>query len=68
MSAALRWGLIGGSDIAATRMIPAMRASGHAVVGIMSGDSERAARYAERNQLEFSTSEIGALLDRSDID
>lgn len=68
MKPSLGWGLIGASDIAATRMIPAMRVSGDTVVGVMSGDPDRATTYAERNQLEFCTSDIEALLDRSDVD
>lgn len=45
----LRWGLAGASDIAATRMIPAMRRLGHKVVAVCSSSAERAGAYAARH-------------------
>lgn len=54
----LRWLLIGASDIAATRMISAMRARGDRVEGVVSGDEERAQRYAADLGLGFGTSSL----------
>ncbi|WP_421740677.1 Gfo/Idh/MocA family protein [Cellulomonas sp.] len=54
----MRWVLIGASDIAATRMIPAMRAVGDEVIGVMSSSSERAAKYASENGLERATDSL----------
>jgi 1,5-anhydro-D-fructose reductase (1,5-anhydro-D-mannitol-forming) len=64
----LRWGLVGASDIAATRVVPAIRGVGHTVVGVMSSSEERAQAYAQRHALEFGTSDLDALLGRDDID
>ena len=38
----MKWALIGASDIAATRMIPAMRELGHEVVGCLLYTSDAA--------------------------
>jgi 1,5-anhydro-D-fructose reductase (1,5-anhydro-D-mannitol-forming) len=64
----LRWGLVGASDIAATRIIPAMRRLGHQVVAVSSSDAEHAAEYAQQQQIPSSTSEIDALVSRDDVD
>jgi len=64
----LRWGLVGASDIAATRVVPAMRRLGHQVVAVSSADAEHAAAYARQQQIPFSTSEVGALVSRDDVD
>ncbi|CAN5218189.1 1,5-anhydro-D-fructose reductase [soil metagenome] len=47
----LSWGLIGASDIAETRMIPALRREGHHIVGVASGNAEHARAFASRNGL-----------------
>jgi 1,5-anhydro-D-fructose reductase (1,5-anhydro-D-mannitol-forming) len=64
----LRWGLIGASDIAATRMIPAMRRLGHDVRAVLSSAPERAAAYATANAIPHATGDLAALLARDDID
>jgi 1,5-anhydro-D-fructose reductase (1,5-anhydro-D-mannitol-forming) len=64
----LRWGVIGASDIAATRMIPAMRRLGHEVTAVWSSDPGRAAGYAGQHQIPFATSYLGELLARDDVD
>lgn len=64
----LRWGLIGGSDIAATRMIPAMRAVGHTPVAVSSSSPERAELFAGRQDIEFACPGVDDLLSRDDID
>src|SRR5438874_9621324 len=58
----MRWTLIGASDIAATRMLPAMREVGHEVVGVMSSSAERAERYAVANRLARHTDDLGEAL------
>ena len=64
----LRWGLVGASDIAATRVVPAIRDAGHTAVAVLSSSSERAQDYANRNGLDFGTSDLDVLLGRDDID
>ena len=64
----LRWGLIGASDIAATRIIPAMRRLGHQVAGVSSLTENRAAEYAHQNQIPYATSDVDLLVSRDDID
>ena len=63
----IRWGLIGASDIAETRLIPAMRRLGHDVVAVASGSAERAAAYAARNDIPTSGS-VAEVVARDDID
>ena len=63
----LRWGLIGASDIAATRIIPAMRRLGHQVAGISSLTDEHAAEYAQQHQIPYATSDIDLLVSRDDV-
>ena len=50
----IRWGLVGASDIAETRMIPAMRRLGHDVIAVGSGNADWAATYADRNGIPAS--------------
>ena len=63
----LRWGLIGASDIAATRMIPAMRPLGHDVVAVGGSNPEWTATYAERNGIPASGT-VEELIARDDVD
>jgi 1,5-anhydro-D-fructose reductase (1,5-anhydro-D-mannitol-forming) len=63
----IRWGLIGASDIAETRMIPAMRRLGHDVSAVGSGSPERAASFADRNGIPVSGT-VADVLARDDID
>lgn len=66
----LGWGLIGASDIAETRMIPALRREGHIIRGLASGDTEHARAFAERNQFPCKDRNFGldALLSDPTID
>jgi 1,5-anhydro-D-fructose reductase (1,5-anhydro-D-mannitol-forming) len=64
----VRWGLIGASDIAETRVVPAMRALGQVVVSVFSSTPEYSAAYATRNAIDRHTSDLNALLSRDDID
>jgi 1,5-anhydro-D-fructose reductase (1,5-anhydro-D-mannitol-forming) len=63
----LRWGLIGASDVAATRMIPAMRRLGHEVAAVGDPTPDWAATYAERNGIPFSGT-VEELAARDDVD
>ena len=58
----MRWVLIGASDIAATRMIPAMRALGHEPVGVMSSRAERARKYALDHGLALATDDVSTAM------
>jgi 1,5-anhydro-D-fructose reductase (1,5-anhydro-D-mannitol-forming) len=64
---ALRWGLIGASDVAATRMIPAMRRLGHQVTAVGDPTPDWAATYAGRNEIPASGS-VEELVARDDVD
>ena len=49
---AIRWGLIGASDIAETRMIPAFNGvQDSSVQAVVSSNWERATEYAQRNAI-----------------
>src|SRR5207249_10108663 len=59
----LGWGLIGASDIARTRMIPAIRAQPDShVAAVMSSQIERARRYAEETRILRAYDSIDAIL------
>ncbi|MBB6402847.1 Gfo/Idh/MocA family protein [Arthrobacter sp. AZCC_0090] len=59
---ALKWGLIGASDIASTRVIGAIRASGGDVVGVCSGSGARARELATSHGLPHATTDLDELL------
>jgi 1,5-anhydro-D-fructose reductase (1,5-anhydro-D-mannitol-forming) len=67
MPATLRWGLIGASDVAATRMIPAMRRLGHQVSAVGDPTPDWAATYAQKNEIAASGS-VEELVARDDVD
>jgi 1,5-anhydro-D-fructose reductase (1,5-anhydro-D-mannitol-forming) len=67
MDGRLRWGLVGASDIAATRVAPAMRAAGQAVVAVCSGSAQHASTYAQANEIPLATSHLDELL-ATDVD
>ena len=62
----IRWGVIGASDIAATRMIPAMRRLGHEVTAV-AATGDRAAAFAERHGIGASGS-ADEIVARDDVD
>jgi 1,5-anhydro-D-fructose reductase (1,5-anhydro-D-mannitol-forming) len=65
----LGWGLIGASDIAQTRMIPAITAQPDSrVVAVMSSHLERARQYAQRNGIPNAYDRIDALLADPSVD
>jgi 1,5-anhydro-D-fructose reductase (1,5-anhydro-D-mannitol-forming) len=57
-----RWGLIGASTIAREWVIDAIRAAGGEVVAVMSGDPERANRFAAENRIATGVTSLDALL------
>lgn len=59
---ALKWGLIGASDIAATRVIGAIRSTGGETVGVFSGSAERAREFAAGNGLPGATTDLDEIL------
>jgi 1,5-anhydro-D-fructose reductase (1,5-anhydro-D-mannitol-forming) len=65
----LNWGLIGASDIAQTRMIPAIRSQADAAVSaVLSSSAERAKSYAEENQIPKPYHDLDEFLQDPEID
>ncbi len=63
-----RWGLIGASDIAATRIMPAIRAHGGHISVVQSGSADWAIEYAERHRIDEWTTSVEDAVARSDVD
>src|SRR5262245_162917 len=64
----LAWGLIGASDIAESRMIPAMRRSGHRIVALATSNRAHGEAFAKRNEIDLHSMEFtldGLLANRS---
>ncbi|MGO2558656.1 Gfo/Idh/MocA family protein [Brachybacterium sp.] len=55
---ALRWLLAGASDIAATRMVAAIRAQGGTVEGVVSGSAQRAREFASDLDIPVGTTSL----------
>src|SRR3984893_11255523 len=65
----LRWGLIGASDIAATRMIPAINAQPDSVVhSVVSGNADHAKSYAKKNSIPKAHENLETFLADPDLD
>ncbi|HEX4200871.1 MAG TPA: Gfo/Idh/MocA family oxidoreductase, partial [Chthoniobacterales bacterium] len=65
----LNWGLIGASDIAKTRMIPAIRSQPDAAVSaVLSSSAERGKSYAKENQIPKSYHYLDEFLQDPEID
>jgi 1,5-anhydro-D-fructose reductase (1,5-anhydro-D-mannitol-forming) len=64
----LRWGLAGTSDIAATRMVPAMRRAGHVISAVSGRTRERAAEFATAQGVGAWTNDVAELAARDDVD
>ena len=62
----MKWGLVGASDIAARRMIPAMRRLGHQPVVVHSGDRARAERFAATHGIAVATTDLATATDGVD--
>jgi 1,5-anhydro-D-fructose reductase (1,5-anhydro-D-mannitol-forming) len=65
MTRPLRWVLVGASDIAATRVLPAMRALGHEPVGVLSSDLSRGHAYAQQHGIPVA---VASLTDAMELD
>ncbi len=63
----LRWGLVGASDIAATRVLPAIRRAGGIVQSVQSGSKDHGRGYAAGNEIPTATTELSEAL-AADID
>ena len=68
MTPPLRWALIGASDIAATRLIPAINGVGDTITAVQSGSPDWAAAYAKTHTIDFWTTSVDELLSRVDVD
>jgi 1,5-anhydro-D-fructose reductase (1,5-anhydro-D-mannitol-forming) len=64
----MRWALAGASDIAATRMIPAIRGRGDSIVAVVSGDAGHGRRFADAHEIARSTTELNAVLADDEVD
>ena len=64
----MRWGLIGGSDIAATRMVPAMRALGQPISAVASSTPGARRGVCDRTRHPLAAADVDALLAREDVD
>jgi 1,5-anhydro-D-fructose reductase (1,5-anhydro-D-mannitol-forming) len=65
----LRWGLIGASDIAETRMIPAINAQADSIVhSVVSGSGVHARSYAKKNSIPSVHENLEAFLADPDLD
>lgn len=65
----LRWGLVGASDIAASSIVPAIRAqSGSRIVAVFSRSAERGADFARRHGIDRSHGTLGDLLADGEVD
>lgn len=58
----MKWGLFGTSTIASEYVIGAIRAQGHDIASVLSGDSARGADYAARHDIPTSTTVLDDLL------
>jgi 1,5-anhydro-D-fructose reductase (1,5-anhydro-D-mannitol-forming) len=63
---AVKWGLIGASNIAEAHMIPAIRSQGGEIESVLSTDEDRAKNYAEQQKIPHHTTLISELLERVD--
>ena len=64
----LRWALVGASDIAATKVLPAIRAVGDTAVVVRSGNAEHATAWATEHGVPDAVTDLAAALERDDVD
>jgi 1,5-anhydro-D-fructose reductase (1,5-anhydro-D-mannitol-forming) len=64
----IRWGLIGASDVASTRMVPALRTQGLDVVAVQSSTAAWALHFATTSGIPSSMTSVDELCNRHDID
>ncbi len=68
MTRPLRWALVGASDIAATKVLPAIRAVGDTAVVVRSGSRDHAEAWAREHAVPDAVTDLGAALERDDVD
>jgi 1,5-anhydro-D-fructose reductase (1,5-anhydro-D-mannitol-forming) len=64
----LRWALVGASDIAATKVLPAIRAVGDSAVVVRSGNAGHAASWAAEHGVPDAVTDLQAAVERDDVD
>ena len=62
----LQWALVGASDIAATRMLPALRQLGHDITAVYSGSAARADEFARTHDIARGTTSLDEALTDAD--
>lgn len=67
MPPSLRWALVGASDIAATKVLPAIRAAGDTAVVVRSGNAEHATAWAAEHGVPDAVTDLRAALERDDV-
>ena len=68
MTTPLRWALVGASDIAATKVLPAIRAVGDSAVVVRSGDADHGRAWADQHGVPESVTDLRAAVERDDVD
>jgi 1,5-anhydro-D-fructose reductase (1,5-anhydro-D-mannitol-forming) len=68
MTRPLRWALVGASDIAATKVLPAIRAVGDTAVVVRSGNAGHAASWAREHGVPDAGTDLRAAVERDDVD
>ncbi len=68
MTRPLRWALVGASDIAATKVLPAIRAVGDSAVVVRSGSAGHAEAWAEEHGVPDAVTDLRAAVERDDVD
>jgi 1,5-anhydro-D-fructose reductase (1,5-anhydro-D-mannitol-forming) len=64
----VKWALVGASDIAATRMIPAIRGRGDSITAVVSGAAGHGRRFADRHEIARATTDLAAVLADDTVD
>lgn len=64
----MRWALIGASDIAETRVLPAIRANGDEAIVVRTGDLEHGKKWAEKNSINEVVTDLNLAVNRPDVD
>jgi 1,5-anhydro-D-fructose reductase (1,5-anhydro-D-mannitol-forming) len=64
----MRWALLGASDIAATRILPALRSIGDVAQVVRSRDQGHASRWASRHGVSGAVTDLYEAVDRRDVD
>lgn len=69
MNTPIRWGILGCGDVCEVKSGPAFQlANGSELVAVMRRDAEKAADFAFRHNVPFSTGDADELINRPDVD